>query len=274
MDEVVMLLGNKSREILEYTLEKNIPFDFCYLDAGKWHKGRAVPLGVDEDILTVRITPKRKTQSSSILKGQMLGISFKDEYENGHDRFIFGTEVLSVIRAVDDKAIEILELEFPEEIEVIRNKSYLRVNVPEQLKIDAELCRRDYPSDNGSKAAAQVCQGWSGSLVNIAANGLSVSVDAAKGVDFSKGQYVGIKFTPQANVTPVSFNAYIRSVMPAINSNDIELDMEIVGLEATPQGRMVLQRLCNVVGIYRKIVQSQPAPKQELEVSYTPLYLA
>ena len=81
MDEVIMLLGNKPREILEYTLEKNIPFNICYLDAGRWHKGRAVPLQVDEDMLTVRITPKRKTQCLEIRKGQMVGVSFQDEFE-------------------------------------------------------------------------------------------------------------------------------------------------------------------------------------------------
>jgi hypothetical protein len=54
---------------------------------------------------------------------------------------------------------------------------------------------------------------------------------------------------------PLMFDAQIRNILPTAGEKSICLGLRIVGLEASPEGRQVLQRLCNVAEHYYQINQ-------------------
>jgi len=62
---------------------------------------------------------------------------------------------------------------------------------------------------------------------------------------------------------PLILDAQIRNILPTADGKNICLGLQIVGLEASPEGRGVLQRLCNVVERYFQINQSG-AKQQEM----------
>ncbi len=82
--------------------------------------------------------------------------------------------------------------------------------------------------------------------------------------DFKKGQFVGVRLTPMPYETPLMFNAQIRNVLPAADDKSIYLGLQIVGLEASSEGRKVLSRLVGVVERYFKINQSS-AKQQDMQ---------
>jgi hypothetical protein len=52
------------------------------------------------------------------------------------------------------------------------------------------------------------------------------------------------------------FSGQIRNMLPTADGNNVCLGVQIVGLEASPEGRQVLERLCGVVERYHQINQS------------------
>jgi hypothetical protein len=53
------------------------------------------------------------------------------------------------------------------------------------------------------------------------------------------------------------FNAQVRSVLPTADRTSLCLGLQIVGLEASEEGRQVLSRLAKVVECYHQINQSE-----------------
>jgi len=259
MDEVVMLLGQKPRELLEYVLERGIILDLCCTEQARWHTVKTRVIKLYPESFVVELTGESRAHPIVPAADQLVGVSFRYREAGGQDRFIFGTNVLGVKFGYDSISGQDITLALPEEIEVIRKKNYLRTSVPSSIQIEVQLWHRSTPMPQTGPAAAQVCHGFTARLVNLAADGMAVLVSTEQGPDFANGQYVGLRFTPGANETPLSFNAYVRDVLPAMDGRGVAVELQMVGLEASPEGRMVLRRLCNVVGLYRTMLQTAPA---------------
>ena len=99
---------------------------------------------------------------------------------------------------------------------------------------------------------------WQGKLIDISAGGVQIVVDIAQKPDFKRGQFIGLRFTPMPYEMPLMFDAQIRNILPTASEKSICLGLRIVGLEASPEGRQVLQRLCNVAEHYYQINQCTP----------------
>ncbi len=252
-----MLLGRKTRELLEYVLEQGIMLKLSYMEQGRWYVGPAKIVTLYPESFVAQIKRINKVHPLALSSEQLVGVCFQCDGEKGHDKFIFGTSVTSGT-ADCDKDSQSITLALPEEIEVVRRKSYLRVSVPDSINVEAQLWHRATAAEDNGRAVAQVCHGFAAKLVSLAADRLEVAVSTDQGPDFSKGQYVRLKFTPQDNETPISLNAYVRHVLPAREAKEVVIELEMVGLEASPEGRMVLRRLCNVVSRYRAMLHSTP----------------
>jgi c-di-GMP-binding flagellar brake protein YcgR len=153
----------------------------------------------------------------------------------------------------------------PERIELVQRRSYFRVDVPSSLKVNVMLWHRRYTDEtpetqqtetqtSDSRRMPQECY-WHGKLTDISAGGVQVVVDTAKKPDFKRGQFIGLRFTPMPYETPLMFDAQIRNILPTANEKSICLGLRIVGLEASPEGRQVLQRICDVAERYYQINQ-------------------
>ena len=80
---------------------------------------------------------------------------------------------------------------------------------------------------------------------------------AAGTADFRKGQFLGVRFTPMPYEIPLMFNAQVRNVLPTADHTGLCLGLQIVGLEASEDGRQTLSRLAQVVERYHQINQSE-----------------
>jgi len=80
---------------------------------------------------------------------------------------------------------------------------------------------------------------------------------AAGMADFRKGQFLGVRFTPMPYEVPLMFNVQVRNVLPTADRADLCLGLQIVGLEASEEGRQTLGRLAKVVERYHQINQAE-----------------
>ena len=249
MNEVAMLRGAEPREILQTVIDKKVLAIMSYLSKRKWHVAKVLLTHLGANQLNIQVSSGEKPHPINIQVNQPVGISLK----YGYGKFIFETKVVGLEPSPESTSGGTIVLAAPDRIEIVQRRSYFRVDVPASLKVNVLLWHRGCAADN-----AQVPHDnyWQARLVNISAGGAQVAVDAVQEPDFKKGQFVGMRFTPMPYETPLMFSAQIRNTLPTADGKSVCLGLQIVGLEASPEGRQVLQRLCSVVERYYQIQQS------------------
>jgi hypothetical protein len=283
MNKVMLLRGNEPEKILQTVIDKKVPAIMSYLSKGKWHVAKVLLSELVGDRLTVdSAAPKKKQHPVNIQANQPVGISFKYEY----GKFVFDTTVIGFEPSSSPEADEgwggTMILAVPDRIEVVQRRSYYRVDVPESLKVKVMLWHRSGRREAQKQihdAAEDVHNYCQGRLVDISAGGAQVVVSysdeagcpesvrheskfntsrtfCAGELDFKKGQFVGMRFTPMPYEMPLVVSAQIRNILPTADGKSASLGLQIVGLEASPEGREVLARLISIVEQYYQINQS------------------
>ena len=249
MNEVMTPGGVDSRKALQAAIDDKVPAIMSYLSKNKWHVAKVLMIDLDEDQLKVESTSSGdKKRPINIQVDQPVGISFK----YGYGKFVFDTVVQGLEQSSGQDARRehggTVVLSLPDKIEVIQRRSYFRVHVPESLKVQVLLWHRtgslkDHIGRGGHDAADEMKNCCHGRLVDISAGGAQVAVpkqQGASGVDFKKGQFVGVRFTPLPYETPVLLSAQIRNILPTVDGSSSSLGLQIVGLEASAEGRILL----------------------------------
>ncbi|MFH1881305.1 MAG: PilZ domain-containing protein [Planctomycetota bacterium] len=296
MNKVILLRGDEPEKILQTAIDKKVPAIMSYLSKGKWHVAKLLLTGLVGDRLSVNsAAPKKKQHPLNIQANQPVGISFKYEYGKFvFDTTVLGFEPPAFAGAslhprtrvsspeADQGWGGTMILAVPNRIEVVQRRSYYRVDVPESLKVKVIMWHRSGRREAKKQiedAAEDVHNYCQGRLVDISAGGAQVVVSysdqagcpasvrqESKGnasrtfcageMDFRKGQFVGMRFTPMPYETPLVVSAQIRNILPTADGRSASLGLQIVGLEASPEGHEVLARLISIVEQYYQINQS------------------
>jgi c-di-GMP-binding flagellar brake protein YcgR len=278
MNEAAMLSGIQPREILQTVIEKKVPAVLSFLSGGKWHVVKVSLTNLGANSLDIRLSPRKtdsilqKSHQMPALKpppiniqvNQPVGISLK----YGYGKFIFETTVVAIQPSTEPTSGPTISLMVPERIELVQRRSYFRVDVPSSLKVNVMLWHRCYTNETSETQqletltydSRRIPQGsyWQGKLTDISAGGVQIVVDTAQKPDFERGQFIGLRFTPMPYEMPLMFDAQIRNILPTADQKSISLGLRIVGLEASAEGRQVLQRICNVAEHYYQINQCTP----------------
>jgi len=270
MSEIVMLQGPESQTVLQMVVRSQGPAIMSYLSKDKWHVAKVVMKNLQGDKLYVEnCHVSGKPHPINIRIDQPVGMNFKHAY----GKFVFDTTVVSLEPSCDPESGGTIVLAVPQGVGVIQRRSYFRVNVPKSLRVNTILWHR-----TGNRAADErthaYCEGY---LTDISAGGAQVIVPLKHGAgpalpgvprstpagtgagesDFHKGQFLGVRFTPMPYETPLMFNAQVRNVLPTADHTSLCLGLQIVGLEASEEGRQVLSRLAKVVECYHQINLSE-----------------
>jgi hypothetical protein len=290
MNELVILHEAESKKILQTAIDNKVPATMSYLSEGKWHVVKVLLANLEADRLTVRSArPRKRPDPINIQVHQPVGISLR----YGSGKFVFDTTVL-ILEPAQEPAGQgrsgtdprsqsagsgnlTVILAVPDRVEAIQERCYLRVNVPESLKVNVLLwhCRSEREAKNQTHGTSERIHSYcKGRLVDISAGGARVVIPQPNGVnqdffgaptpEFKKGQFVGMRFTPVPYEKPLMLNARIRNVLPAADGKSNCLGLQIVGLEASPEGRRVLTRLIDIIKRYYQINQSS-ARQQDMQ---------
>jgi len=276
MSEIVMLQGSESQTVLQTVVQSQSPAIMSYLSKDKWHVAKVVmkqlassttPGGMGR-LYVEGYHSTGKPHPINIRIDQPVGMNFKHAY----GKFVFDTAVVDLEPSSDPEAGGTIVLAAPERIGVIQRRSYFRVNVPSSLKVNVVLWHRTGKRAGNEKTHTY----YEGRLMDISAGGAQVIIPLKRTVgedgqtavvsesDFRKGQFMGVRFTPMPYEQPLMFNAQIRNVLPTADRSGLCIGLQIVGLEASEEGREMLSRLAGVVDHYHKINQAngvEPAPE-------------
>lgn len=247
MNEVMMLRGAEPKKILETAQKEEIYAIMSYISRGKWHVARVKIEGIEEDLFGIRLCPHKKLHPVNVKVNQQIGLSIKHEY----GKFVFESRIVGLEHSRNRYHGGKIILRMPREMDLVQRRYYYRVQVPQSLEVEAQMWRRS------SEEVGEDNQTFSGKLVDISAGGLQVALSDDISPDFREGQFVLVRFTPLPSETPLTVSCQIRSVLPTADGSNICYGLQIVGLEASPEGRMTLTRLANVVGQYYRLNNSE-----------------
>ena len=250
MREGVMLNRAEPRKILKAVIEQGVPAIMSYLSKGKWHVAKVLLSDIRANTFNAEIMPQTKTHPMNIQIGQPAGMSLK----YGYGKFIFETTIVNLEPSQDPTTGGVIVLAVPDKIELIQKRNYFRVKVPKSQDVDVSIWHCSGANDNRLRSSANC---WNVRLVDISAGGVQIAINAKDKGNFKLGQFIRMRFVPGAFEQPLMFNAQIRTTLPTADENNICLGLQIVGLEASPQGRKILQRLVEVVERYYQLSRSK-----------------
>lgn len=250
MREGMMLNRATPRNILKDLIEQKVPAIMSYSSKNRWHATKVVLSDIGADILNVEIVPQLKHHPMNINIGQSVGMSIKHKY----GKLIFETAVIGFEPSKDPSSRGILLLAIPDKIEMIQKRSYFRVQVPKSQKVDVSIWNSTGANDNSPREFKNCRHGI---LMDISAGGVQIVIDAEDASNFKLGQFTKIQFVPGVSEKPLKFNTQIRNIIPTADENNICLGLQTVGLEASPQGRKILQRIVEIAERYYQLSRSE-----------------
>lgn len=278
MKEVVLLRGTEPHKVLQRVIEEKKPALMCYLSRGKWHKAQVLLVNLDSEMLDVKVLPtgcgstaleqfcghSEKPHPVNVKLGQSVGLSVKCE----GGKFIFEAEVMD-FGVSSPTGGGIITLEIPDQMEMISRRSYFRVRVPEKILIDVQMWHR-----RCRRLETEPERRWHGRLIDISAGGLQVVVEASKRPDFRQGQFVKVRFCPLPSETAIEFSAQIRNVLPTADGEGLCFGLQVVGLEASREGREILARLAAVTELYYELNRGRDVGQRSSQATFhTQTYL-
>jgi hypothetical protein len=262
MNGIFMLHRNEVEQILRIAIDERVFAIMSYMSMDKWNVTKVRIADLSADKLSVeKFDSRTRPRLADIKVNQPVGVSFKHAY----GKFVFDTTVVALKPSggLNCGESDTIVLAAPDRIEVVQRRSYFRVNVPHFLNVAVmlwHLSKKGDPSLIGerrkdSDAVSEPRKYYRGVLIDISAGGAQVMLPeqnrASK--DFKKGQYIGLRFTPMPYEMPLMFNANIRNILPSEDHKSIYLGLQIVGLEASPEGRQVLYRIAEVTKRYYQL---------------------
>ena len=264
MDTSVCTLDHReSQQLLKTAINRKLATILSYLSKNKWHVAKVYLLNVDADRLWMEsMHPETRRRPRNIQTDQPVGVSFKYAY----GKFLFDTTVLALEPSRDPNTGGRVIVSNPENLEVIQRRSYFRVSVPEFMHVNVALWHRAGKSLDDPHSH-EYC---AGRLMDISAGGMMLALPKSTLPDanhapawdsFRKGQFIGLRFTPLPHETPIMFNAQIRSLLPTADNQAVCLGLQVVGLEASSEGRQIIGRIASIVEQYHQINEQSAVPE-------------
>lgn len=270
MSGIFMLCKAEREQILRTAVGEKVFAIMSYLSKDRWHAAKVQLTNLTADCLNVKeFDPRPRLRPIDIQLNQPVGVSFKRAY----GKYVFDTTVVALKQSADSTCGRFggtVVLAMPDRVEMVQRRSYFRVDVPRFLNVNVMLWRHNRGTEwdpvKDSRLTGEIKRDSSsnnreprnyyhGKLVDISAGGAQVMLPRQNGAsrDFRKGQYIGLRFTPVPYETPLIFNALIRNILPAEDHKGLYLGLQIVGLEASSEGRQILCRIVEATKLYYQL---------------------
>jgi c-di-GMP-binding flagellar brake protein YcgR len=264
MDTSVCTLDQReSQQLLKTAINQKVTAILSYSSKNKWHVAKVYMLNVDDNMLRIEsMHPETRRRPLNIQVEQPVGVSFKYSY----GKFIFDSTVLALEPSGDPNKGGRITVSNPEYLEVIQRRSYFRVSVPKSMHVNIALWHRAGKSLD-DPLSHEYC---AGQLMDISAGGLMLALSKNAGPNenhaqawdsFRMGQFIGLRFTPLPYETPLTFNAQIRNILPTADNQAVCLGVQMIGLEASSEGRQTIGRIASIVEKYQQINEQGAVPE-------------
>lgn len=240
------------KESLEEARRIKAPVIASFTDKEKWQllELKVTDFSDDYIVLDARAT------CSHLKNEQPIGICI----HLGYYKYLFDTSVHSVHQHGDVWSVH---LEMPDRAERIQRRMYHRQSVPATMNVKVLFWHRGYLIDSDSNPEELY---WQGRLLNLSAGGAQFEIESEQKSHFKVGQLLGVQFTPMSYQKPLLLESHVRYLEEQPDKNVFRIGVEFLGLEVSPEGREILDRILEVISQYEEMnQQDHPANSEEIK---------
>ena len=162
----------------------------------------------------------------------------------GHFKYLFGSTVAAT--ELQGSSWCIL-LNRPDSVERIQRRVYHRQPIPTDTTVKVMFWHRGYLDDWENEPAENY---WQGTLLNLSAGGARFEIEIEHKDHFRMGQLLGMQFTPMSYQKPLLLESHVKYTEEQSDTRHFRIGVEFLGLEASPEGRQLLDRILDVIGQY------------------------
>lgn len=176
--------------------------------------------------------------------GDTLGVTFRV----GHKKCMFASRLTSLERFGTEM---IVILPWPDQVHQLRRRAYERAKPPEGVEIPVRLYRIGVSSDSplDLHAGVEARTVLYGQLEDLSAGGIRITV--ADVADYQLGSTYRCSFAPRPGKPPLVLDTLLRHRGTA-EEGRATVGFQVVGLESTPEGQRVLERLGRTVTQFQR----------------------
>lgn len=254
MSHSEVLNTQELRDVLEFAVQDRVQAVMSHLSKGKWQTTKVNFVAAGDNTINIELDTEGNTQSISIQVDQPVGMTFRGE----HSRYLFETIITGFDNEVNSHASGQVVVATPEKIEKMQRRAEFRATIPQSLKVKVLFWHRGYNNDETSVPEESY---WQGKLIDLSSGGVQIGVKMDQEPNFNVGQLIGLQFTPMPFQKPIQVEAQIKHIARTADENGICLGVQFVGLEATANGRLTLQRIVGIANTYHKKNQNRDPHK-------------
>lgn len=244
--EIEVLEGQELKSCLEEAVVNHKAAILSFLTHGRWQILRVGFVAASDHALILDVLSKYRPVHENIQVNQPVGMSFQIEFT----KYIFESSVIGVESVVNKGHSGKIILRLPDRIEALHRRGYQRQEVPKNMTVRVLFWHRGYLDQ---VKPAPVEHYWQGQVQDLSAGGMRLIMNPEFKDCFCVGQLVGLQFTPMSYQKPILLEGHIRHIRENDDENHLQLGIEFLGLEASPEGRMILYRLLDVVAEYQSM---------------------
>ncbi len=243
MDTSQTLIAKEVTDRLKNVLQEDVAVTMTFLSNGMWNSLSVGLIGLSLEINQLSVRSDISKRANKIRIDLPVGLSIQTE----HGTLVFESVVTSV--ETSGSSCKIL-IRVPDKIEKMQRRAYIRVAVPNSMKVNVIFWHRGYDDDTEISPPVEKC--WQGELVNISAGGLQILVSKEMSTCFKDCQLIGVQFTPYSYQKPIIAEAVIKHLSRLDGSEYISIGAEFIGLESSRTGRQNIKRIIKTVNYYGK----------------------
>ena len=162
----------------------------------------------------------------------------------GYFKYLFDSTVLTTI---SHEASWRVLLNPPDVAERIERRAYHRQPVPVNTTVKVTFWHRGYLEEFEHLPTEHY---WQGTLLNLSAGGARFEIELEHKKHFCIGQVLGIQFTPMSYQKPLMLESHVKYTEEQSDRRHFRIGVEFLGLEASREGRHILDRILEVTREY------------------------
>ena len=225
--------------VLSEAQQEKSPVTGSFMVDGKWRLIELKVCGCSDDFINFQ----SQTSCEELRQDQPIGICI----HLGHFKYLFDSTVQ--VTESQGQLWRVL-LNPPDTAERIKRRVYHRQPVPENTKVKVLFWHRGYLDESENEPAENY---WQGTLLNLSAGGARFEIEIEHKEHFRAGQLLGIQFTPMSYQKPLLLESHVKYAEEQSDTLHFRIGVEFLGLEASPEGRQILDRILEVISQYEAI---------------------
>lgn len=241
MSKTQTLTDQQRDKIISEAVRRRLHAAVNFRTASGWRtlKGRFCDSKSDDGAVAVCLLEPPAAKGTELLaKDLAVGCAFR----YGHKKCMFcGT--LRQVSVQDDTVV--VELSRPDRIQQVQRRLFERAPVPGGTVIPVRFWREGANQGDGQRRNMR-----HGQLEDISLGGMRVQVSDLSDVQL-EASYQCV-FTPRPGSPAVVLDALLRHQEPNANGR-VSLGLQFIGLETTPEGRRVIDRLSQTVQHFQRL---------------------